>query len=142
MLLGWREATVDIDLKLVPDAAPLLKAVVALKAELSVNVELASPDQFIPVTEDWAERSPLDRREGRLTVRHYDLMAQAMAKLERGHVRDLEDVTAMLERGLVDGEGLLAYLDRIEPELYRFPAVDPVTLRRSVERAARGARSP
>ena len=37
-----------------------------------------------------------------MTFRHYDLYAQALAKVERGHARDLADVEAMLERGLVD----------------------------------------
>ena len=62
---------------------------------------------------------------GLLTVRHFELTAQAVAKLERGHARDRDDVQAMLDRGLVTGEGLLAFLDAIEDELYRFPAIDP-----------------
>jgi hypothetical protein len=32
---------------------------------------------------------------------HHDLYAQALAKLERGHDRDLDDVDQMLARGLV-----------------------------------------
>ncbi|HEX7276884.1 MAG TPA: hypothetical protein VF244_05870 [Acidimicrobiales bacterium] len=138
VLLGWRDSTIDIDLKLVPDSGSLLRAVPALKEELEVNVELASPDLFLPVPAGWEDRSPWEVTEGVLVVRHFDLTAQAMAKIERGHARDLDDVRAMLERGLVEGEGLLAYLDAIEDELYRFPAVDPRSLRRAVEAAAHG----
>jgi hypothetical protein len=136
VLLGWRDSTIDIDLKLVPDSARLLRAVPALKEELEINVELASPDLFIPVPEGWEDRSPWESTEGMLTVRHFDLTAQAMAKLERGHARDLHDVHAMLDRGLVEREGLLAYLDAIEDELYRFPAIDPPSYRRAVEAVA------
>ena len=63
-------------------------------------------------------------------------ISQAVAKLERGHTRDVADVDAMLDRGLVTRAALLAFLDAIEGELYRFPAVDPGTLRRAVETAA------
>ena len=136
VLLGWRDSTIDIDLKLVPDSGPLLRAVPRLKEELQVNVELASPDLFIPVPPHWEDRSPWETTEGMLTVRHFDLTAQAVAKLERGHGRDLDDVQAMLDRALVTREGLLAFLDAIEDELYRFPAIDPPSFRRAVEAVA------
>ncbi len=136
VLLGWRESTIDIDLKLVPDSGELLRALPALKEALEINVELASPDLFIPVPPGWEDRCPWAATEGRLTVRHFDLTAQAVAKLERGHTRDVADVDAMLDRGLVTRAALLAFLDAIEGELYRFPAVDPGTLRRAVETAA------
>lgn len=131
VLLGWRDSTIDIDLKLVPDTT-LLRAVPGLKEELEINVELASPDLFVPVPPGWEERSPWQCTEGHLTVRHFDLAAQAVAKLERGHTRDIEDVQAMLERGLVTRAGLWSYLLDIEAELYRFPAVDPASFRRAV----------
>lgn len=133
VLFGWRDTTIDIDLKLVPDSGELLRALTALRDTLEINVELASPDLFIPVAEGWEERSPWEATEGRPTVRHFDLTAQAVAKLERGHARDLVDVDAMLDRQLVTPAGLLTFLDAIEPELYWFPAVDPPTLRRAVE---------
>lgn len=137
VLLGWRDSTIDIDLKLVPDSGELMRALPALKEALEINVELASPDLFIPVPAGWEDRCPWESTEGRLTVRHFDLTAQAVAKLERGHARDVADVAAMLGRGLVSPAGLLSFLDAIEPELYRFPAIDPPTLRRAVEGAAR-----
>ncbi len=136
VLLGWRDSTIDVDLKLVPDSSVLLRAVPQLKEELAINVELASPDLFIPVPPGWEDRSPWEATEGMLTVRHFDLTAQAMAKLERGHSRDLDDVRAMLDRGLVEREGLLAFLDAIEDDLYRFPAIDPSSFRRAVEAVA------
>jgi len=83
-------------------------------------------------------RSPWEATEGKLTVRHFDLTAQAVAKLERGHGRDLDDVQAMLDRGLVEREALLTFLEAISDELYRFPAIDPPS-RRAVEAVARGA---
>lgn len=132
-LLGWRSATIDVDLKLVPEQEGLLRALAGLKESLNINVELAAPDQFIPAVAGWEERSLFVSQEGRLAVFHYDLYSQALAKLERGHRQDLEDAQAMLQRGLIEPERLLALFKSIEPELYRFPAIDADTFRRSVE---------
>ena len=43
----------------------------------------------------------------------------------------------MIERGLVDPRQARGYFDSIEPELFRFPAIDPPTFRRAVETAFR-----
>ncbi|MGH9178081.1 MAG: DUF6036 family nucleotidyltransferase [Acidimicrobiales bacterium] len=132
VLLGWRESTIDVDLKFVPDRGDLLSAIPALKEELELNVELASPDDFIPVQPGWQDRSPWEGKEGLLTVRHFDLVAQALSKIERGHERDRQDVAAMLERGLIEPAAVWAAFDAISPELYRYPAVEPARFRRSV----------
>ena len=70
---------------------------------------------------------------GGLSFYHFDFVAQALAKVERAHARDLADVAAMIERGLVEPDNALAHFDAIEPELYRFPAIDAPTFRRRVE---------
>jgi hypothetical protein len=41
-LEGWRQSTVDVDLRFEPDSDIALRGLAALKEELSVNVELAS----------------------------------------------------------------------------------------------------
>ena len=48
VLMGWREFTIDIDVKFVPDRDELLRQIPSLKEELQINVELASPDLFVP----------------------------------------------------------------------------------------------
>lgn len=133
VLEGWRGMTVDVDLRLEPESDALLRALARLKDELMVNVELASPADFIPVPEGWEDRSPFVAREGSVTFRHFDLAAQALAKLERAHERDLADVRAMLDRGLVDRAVLLETFEQIAGELHRFPAIDPAAFRRRVE---------
>ena len=137
VLLGWRQSTIDVDVLFVPEQDALLRALASLKDELSINVELASPLDFVPVPAGWEERSVFAARDGRLTFRHFDPYGQVLAKLERAHARDLEDVQAMLERGLVDPERALAYLDEIQPQLYRFPAIDAASFRRRAEAALR-----
>lgn len=133
VMLGWRASTIDIDIALVPEHDELLRAIPSIKNDLRVNVELASPRDFIPLPAGWEERSIFVAREGHLTFRHMDPYAQALSKLERGHERDLEDVAALVEAELVEPGRLRACFDEIEPELYRFPAIDPPAFRRSVE---------
>jgi len=137
VLSGWRPSTIDVDVKLVPEQDALLRAIPRLKERLQLNVELASPADFIPVAPGWEDRSPFIDRVGLLSFHHFDLYAQALAKLERGHALDLADVRQMLSRRLVDPGRALEYFARIEPELYRYPAVDPRAFRRAVEAAFR-----
>jgi len=136
LLMDWRSSTIDIDLKMVPEQDDLLRAFAALKDSLEINVELASPDQFIPPLPGWEERSPLIARIGPLAFHHYDFYAQALAKIERGHAKDALDVAAMLDLGLIDRRRLIEFFDLIEPSLYRYPALDPESFRLSVEKIA------
>ena len=139
VLLGWRTSTVDLDVKLEPESDRLLRAIPSLKERLEMNVELASPGDFIPELPGWRDRSPFAGRHGRLAFHHYDLAAQALAKLERGHAQDRSDVGEMLARGFVARAELLARFAQIEPHLYRYPAIDPAAFRQAVGRAASGA---
>lgn len=135
VLLGWRATTIDVDLVLRPEDDALLRAVPALKEELRINVELASPLDFIPVPPGWEDRGIFVAQIGRVGFFHFDLYAQALAKVERGHRQDLADVHEMIARGLVDRRRALGQFARIEPELYRFPAIDAPTFRRAVNEA-------
>lgn len=137
VLYGWRPSTIDIDLRLEPDADDLLRAIATLKDELATNVELASPLDFIPEPPGWRDRSPFVAQEGTLTIRHLDPYAQALAKIERDHPIDRADVRAMLSSRLVDPTELRRLFDAIEPRLYRFPTVTSAAFRSQLERAIR-----
>ncbi len=131
--IGWREFTQDVDLRIeAVDSDPLLRAIAELKDRLDVNVELAGPLDFLPAPADWQSRSVHLGRYGSVDVFHTDFTLQALAKLERGFARDLADADAMLKRGLTSPAAILAMFETIEPELYRFPAVDGAELRRVV----------
>jgi hypothetical protein len=135
VLLGWRLSTIDVDLKLLPETDELLRSLPNLKESLKINVELASPDLFIPALPGWQERSVFIRQEGALGFFHYDFYAQALAKVERGHDIDLLDVNEMLVRGLVERSKLLEMFSAIEDQLYRYPAINGQSFRSAVERA-------
>jgi hypothetical protein len=129
---GWRESTVDVDLKIVPESDRILRAIPELKERLNVNVELASPADFLPQLPGWQDRSPFIAHEGSIDFHHYDFYSQCLSKLERGHRKDLADVNAMLDERLVEPVRLMQLFEAIEPQLYRFPAVDAAALRRAV----------
>lgn len=133
VLYGWRASTIDVDIKMVPDLDRVFRTIPEIKERLQINVELASPDDFIPVREGWEDRSPFIAQEGPLVFRHFDLYAQALSKIERGHAQDVGDVDEMLDRGLVERSRLLEYFAAIESRLYRYPAIDPARFRRAVE---------
>jgi hypothetical protein len=135
VLQGWRTSTIDVDFRFDPESDELFRTIPALKEELSINVELAAPSDFIPPLPGWKERSVFINRERQVSFYHYDFYSQALAKIERGHAQDRTDVKAMIETGLVDAAKLLELFASIESHLYRYPAIDPKSFRKAVEEA-------
>ncbi|MEX1117415.1 MAG: DUF6036 family nucleotidyltransferase [Terrimicrobiaceae bacterium] len=133
VLFGWRSTTIDVDLKAEPEPKGLYEAIAFLKDQLDINVELASPDLFIPPLPEWKERSLFISRIGTIEFFHYDPYSQVLAKIERGHPRDLLDAKEMLARKFVKPEKLRALFLAIQPELLRFPAIDPSSFHQALE---------
>jgi hypothetical protein len=97
-----------------------------------MNIELASPPDFIPELPGWRDRSPFVFREGGVDVYHFDLYSQVLSKVERGFAHDLDDVRAIISVGLVEPARLRTLYEVIEPQLYRYPAIDPPAFRRKL----------
>ncbi len=133
LLLGFREQTIDVDIKLDPEPKGAFEAIAILKNRLDLNVELASPDDFIPATADWRERSRHIASIGSVQFFHYDFSLQALSKLERGHEQDLADVTSLVRGGYVTADELKTRFAQIEPALLRYPAIDPREFKKKVE---------
>ena len=137
VLIGWRASTIDVDAKIEPENDEILRAIPEIKERLSINVELASPGDFIPELPDWRDRSPSIVREGNLAFHHYDFYAQALAKIERRNAQDLPDVRSMYASNLITSDRLLQLFAAIEPQLFRYPSLDPRSFRRAVEETVR-----
>ncbi|MEM6455900.1 MAG: DUF6036 family nucleotidyltransferase [Acidobacteriota bacterium] len=133
LLEGWRDTTVDVDIKLDPEPPGIFAAIHRLKQELDVNIELAAPDQFLPALSDWQARSSYVERHGQVDFYHYDFRAQALSKLARGMERDIADVRAMVARGLVRRDDLADALEEILPGLIRYPSLDADAFARRVQ---------
>jgi uncharacterized nucleotidyltransferase DUF6036 len=138
VLLGWRSATLDIDVRWRPEHGELFDALPRIKERLGVNVELAWPFDFIPELPGWERRCLFIETRNKLDFFHCDLYSQALAKIERLHELDRADVGAMLERGLIDADELRAHFEAITPQLKRFPAIDPPAFRRNLEEVLAG----
>ncbi len=129
---GWRQSANDVDLLIEPETDQIMRAIARLENEPKLNIETASPLDFLPPLPGWRERSRSRFRAGNIEVFDLDLYSQVLVKLERGFALDLEDIRSMLGAGLVARSRLLELLVQIEPVLFRFPAVDPAGFRRRV----------
>lgn len=88
VLTGWRDSTIDVDLKFEPETDELFRALPEIKEQLQINIELASPPDFIPLLPGWEDRCQYIGREGKITFFNYDPYSQALSKIERGHDQD------------------------------------------------------
>jgi hypothetical protein len=133
LLIGWRSSTVDIDIRLDPEPPGIFQAIARLKQELDINIELASPQDFLPPLPGWRDRSQFIGTQGKISFYHYDFTAQALAKLSRGYDRDISDVQAMYDQQLFSLAELRKGFEAIVPDLIRFPSLDSDVLRGKVE---------
>jgi hypothetical protein len=133
LLIGWRNSTVDVDLCLDPEPPGIFQAIAKLKQELNINIELASPQDFLPPLPGWRDRSVFIVKRGQISFYHYDFTAQALSKLSRGFDRDIKDIEAMYKQKLFSLNELRNCFEAIAPELIRFPSLNPDVLRSRVE---------
>jgi hypothetical protein len=65
--------------------------------------------------------------------RHFDFYSQVLAKLERGHERDMLDARAFVAEGLVNQQKLRDFFEDIRPSLKKFPAIDEQVFAKSIQ---------
>jgi len=103
--LGLRAATLDIDYVAEADdpmaLADLEVAIRALRDELDVNVEPASPADFLPVPRSVLDRSRYVGRHGPVSVYYYHLPTLVIAKAARGLEQDMADAERLVRAGEV-----------------------------------------
>lgn len=124
LLYDWREMTIDLDLKPDPEPAGFFEAVAKTKIQESANIELASPDQFVPALIGWKSRSLYIATYFQIDYYHYDPYGQVLAKLERAHPRDSFDVHQFVTSGLVSPRKLRELFDEVKHECIRYPAIE------------------
>lgn len=124
LLLGLREQTIDIDIKIDPEPRGIFEAIKELKDELDLNIELASPADFIPAPPQWRALATNVGKIRELSYAHYDLAMQALAKIERGFSHDLADAAALISNRYITAEQLRERFAQIQPHMIRYPAID------------------
>jgi len=133
---GLRETTRDVDVAFNVDAADhhaWIRAIVALKDRLRVNVEEAQPSDFVPVPRGAEARAEFVGRFGAVDVFLCDPYSIAMAKLHRGAARDLADIKSLLDAEVL-APGTLS--DLVEDTITTDPrpriGFDPARVRRNL----------
>ncbi len=106
--LNLRYATLDVDFVARaedPEAlADFERCIPRLKEELNVNVEPASPEDFMPVPRAALDQSPFVRMYGNVAVDYYHLYhlpSLVLAKAARSAERDLDDIERLVRARLV-----------------------------------------
>ena len=132
VMYGWRSSTIDIDLKADPEPDSFYRILQELKNRLEVNLEIASPDLFVPAIPGWQTRSIWITGLKEVNFYHFDFYSQALAKLARGHPRDLIDVDGMIRSQLITRSRLSELFQDAIPLLERYPALEQETLIQTV----------
>jgi len=117
---GLREQSLDIDISYEvadEDDAEFARVLRGLKEDMQINVELASPGDFIPLPAGWKERAKHVGRFGQVDVFHFDLYSTALSKIERGREGDFQDVLAMLQGGQIRFDELRQAYENILPRI-------------------------
>jgi hypothetical protein len=102
---GLRAATRDVDIAYEVEPAhhdAWIRAIRELKESEHVNVEEASPADFVPLPPGAADRAEFVGRHGSIDVYLFDPYTLALSKLARGHERDLADVRALIVAAVID----------------------------------------
>ncbi len=115
---GFRAQTLDIHLTYEiaeADHAEFMRTLQELKRALAINIEEASPQEFIPLPAGSQERARFVGRFGQLEIFHFDAYSVALSKIERGQEADFADVLALLKAGWHKFEALQTHFESILP---------------------------
>ena len=98
--------TLDIDVQITIDPANLMAEIAQLKHRLNINIEFASPGDFMPLPDGWEARSEFLKRYGQVDVFYFDWYSIALSKIERASRLDIADVQLLVNQGFVDVDEL------------------------------------
>ncbi len=94
--------TLDIDIQITADPANLTAQVAQLKQQLNINIEFASPGDFIPLPTQWETRSQFIKRYNQVDVFYFDWYSIALSKMQRANRQDVVDVQLLVRQGFVN----------------------------------------
>jgi hypothetical protein len=108
---GSSATTQDIDLEVA--SGDMYQIIQQLKGQLNINVEFASPRDYLPLPHNWQSLSRYVGRYGTIDVFYFDFYSLALSKIARANSRDLQDVVLLLQQQVIT----LADLDRAAQEV-------------------------
>ena len=93
--------TLDIDIQITIDPANLTTEIAQLKHKLNMNIEFASPGDFMPLPTQWEVRSHFIKRYNQVDAFYFDWYSIALSKMQRANQRDILDVQSLVRQGYV-----------------------------------------
>ena len=94
--------TLDIDIQITIDPANLMAQIAQLKQKMNINIEFASPGDFIPLPTQWEARSEFIKRYNQVDAFYFDWYSLALSKMQRANRQDVLDVQLLVRQGCVD----------------------------------------
>jgi uncharacterized nucleotidyltransferase DUF6036 len=102
-------------------------AIQRLIQQMQVNVEFASPADFMPLPSQWETRARFIARYGMIDVFYFDFYRIALSKIERGNSRDIADVKLLVQQGIITLNELDVAYQEVLSQLgkWRYPRITP-----------------
>jgi Nucleotidyltransferase of unknown function (DUF6036) len=124
--LGLRSgSTLDIDVVIeATDEDEMITAIRRLVEQMQINIEFASPADFIPIPAQWAAHAKYIGRYGKIDAFYFDLYSLALSKIARGNDRDLVDVKLLVQQKLVVLEELDIAYNEVLPRMGKRPYIN------------------
>ncbi|TMC14232.1 MAG: hypothetical protein E6J34_23885 [Chloroflexi bacterium] len=69
---------------------------------MNINIEFASPGDFMPLPTQWEARSAFIRRYDQVDAFYFDWYSIALSKILRANEQDITDVQLLLDQEFVD----------------------------------------
>lgn len=104
-IAAFLQHTLDVDLVIEVSAdghSELIRVLQEIRLALDINIEEASPGDFIPLPAGFSDRHVFIGRYGQVEAFHFDWYCTALSKIERGRQQDLADVIALLSHHRID----------------------------------------
>jgi hypothetical protein len=94
--------TLDIDIQITIDPGNLTAHIAQLKQKINMNIEFASPGDFIPLPTQWEARSEFIKRYHQVDAFYFDWYSLALSKMQRANRQDVVDVQLLVRQGYVE----------------------------------------
>ena len=111
---------IDVEVHAV-DEDEMVDAIRHLKDALKINIEFASPGDFIPLPSQWEMSARYIARYGSIEVFYFDFYSIALSKIQRGSTRDINDVKLLLQYKVITLQGLDMAHNEILPRVGKRP---------------------
>lgn len=124
--MGLRSgSTLDIDVVIeASNEDEMITAIRRLKEQMQINIEFASPADFIPIPSQWAAHAKYIGRYGKIDAFYFDLYSLALSKISRSSDRDLVDVKLLVQQNLITLDELDTAYQEVLPRMGKRPYIN------------------